>query len=81
MAAEAEIVVPRNQHFFVNGPVDFMAGGASFADPFVFPNKRPALLLVALEAGLVDAMKRGRGPGPDFFSVRTMTIRAAHFSF
>src|SRR3989338_5072169 len=58
VAAQAEIAVPAHQHLLMDGPVDLVAGGAPLAERLMLPDERPALVLVALEAGLVDVLQR-----------------------
>ncbi len=47
----------------------------------MLPHERAALVLVALEAGLVDVLQRRGGPGPDIRRVDLMTVGAAHLPF
>src|SRR3989338_10691794 len=81
VAAQAQVVVPRLQHFRMDRAVDLMAAAASFPEGLMVEHERPALVLMALEAGLVDALDAGCGPRPDVRGVRVVAIRAAHFPF
>ena len=54
MATQAKVQVPHDKHFFMNGAVDLMAGGAAFTERFMLKNKRPALLLMAFKACFIN---------------------------
>ena len=50
MAFQTKVLVPLREHLVINRAVRIVAGGAAFADRFVFENERPALSCVALGA-------------------------------
>ena len=60
MAAQAQVVVPRYEHFLVDGAVHLMAGSAALAQGLMLPDKRPTLVFVALKTGFVDIFHRRR---------------------
>jgi hypothetical protein len=59
-----------------------MAGGAAFAQGFVFENKRAALFTMTLRAGFVEA-RHGEAAGGfhDFVAVRVVAVHAVHLAF
>src|SRR3989338_9556216 len=81
VAAQAQVVVPRLQHFLMDRAVDLMAAAASFPQGFMLEHERPALGLMALEAGLVDALDAGCGRRPDVRGVTVGGIHIRHFFF
>jgi hypothetical protein len=92
MAFQAEVRVALRQHPLVHGAMWRMAAYASFANCFMFENKRPPLRGVTLEAGFIMS-EEGRGAasnglrqiGSAAFDgvafVWVMAISAADFSF
>src|SRR3989338_10497353 len=61
--------------------MDLVTARAPRAQGFMLEHKRPALVFMALEAGLVDPFERRRGPGPHVFAVRVVAVGAAHLAF
>ena len=54
VAAQAKVGITGNQHLVIYGSVNFVAGGATFAQGFMFPNKGASLFLVTFKAGFID---------------------------
>jgi len=81
MAAQTQILVPDDQHLFMNGPVYLVAGGAPFAHGLVLPYERAALVFMASKTLLIDVFHRRCRPGPRIFPMQIMAIRAAHLAF
>jgi hypothetical protein len=81
VAAQAEVIVARYQHFRMQGPVHLMAGRAAFTHGLVFKHKRPALFFVAFKTRLVDPFQTRRGPGFDVRTVRAVAGGAVHLAF
>ena len=73
MAAKTKIIIAHNKHLLMNGSVHLMANHTAFTQGFMFPDKWPALLLVAFETSLIDAFHRSSRPRPDFLAVSAMT--------
>ncbi len=81
VAAQTKVVVAHNQHLIVDRAVHFVARRATFAQGFVLPNKRAALLLMAFEASFVDILHARRGPGAHIIPVRAVAIHTTHLAF
>ena len=60
MAAQAQVQVAAHQHFLVDRPMHLMASRAAFAQRLMLPDKRAALVLMALKAHLIDVFKARR---------------------
>src|SRR3954468_18419207 len=58
MALQAQICAALGQHFLVHRAVRRMAGDATFANRFMFKNKRPTLRGMTLQTGSVRAQHR-----------------------
>ena len=82
VALEAKIVVALDEELVVDRPVRLVAGGASFAQGFVFENERATLFAMTLRAGFVEA-RHGEAAGGlhDVVAVRVVTIHAVHLAF
>ncbi len=76
---EAEIGTPLHQHLVVHRAMRLVTGGAAFPHGFMFENKIPGLLAVALGAGLIGA---GKGQPSrrlhDVVTVRVVALHAVH---
>src|SRR3989338_4263464 len=81
VAAQAQVVVPHQQHGRMDRAVNLMAAAAPFPEGLMLEDERPALVLMALKAGLVDGLNTGRGPRPHVRGVRIVAVRAAHLAF
>src|SRR3989338_9027740 len=81
MAAKAQVAVPDDQHLVMHRAMHLVAGGASLPQGLVLPDKGAPLVLVALEARLIDPFQRRGRPRPDLGPVRLVAIGAAHLAF
>jgi hypothetical protein len=82
MAAQAEIIVGLDEHFFVHRTVRLMADNAPFAQGGMLKDKGPGFLAMTLGAGFVPAGKRESARGfHDVHAVRVMALDAVHLAF
>jgi hypothetical protein len=61
MAAQTQVIIPLDQHFFIDGAVRVVARGASLPQGFVFKNLGSRLFLVALSANRAASTHQGAG--------------------
>ncbi len=80
MALQTQRRVTLGEHLLIRGAVRAMAGDASLASGFVFEHERPALLGMALGAGIVGACQRGSPALMGRAFVWIMAIRAGHLA-
>jgi hypothetical protein len=80
MAAQAEIIVPGDEHLWIHGAVRIMAGGAALEHRVVFEDERTGLLRVALGAGLVGGREIERPTLDRIALVRVVAVAARNFS-
>ena len=80
VAFQAKILVPLREHLVIDCAVRIVAGGATFANRFVFEDVRPALGGVAFRAGVRVGGHGERPAGCGLAFVRIVAIAAAHFS-
>ena len=82
MAAEAEIIVAHDQHFFVHRTMRLVADDATLAQGGMFEDERPGFLAMTLRAGFVLAREREAARGfHDVHAVRVMALDAIHLAF
>src|SRR5687768_12752946 len=73
---QTEVGVALHQHLIVRRAVRIVAGGADFADGFVFENERAALRGVAFHAGVALAGDGGAAAFDGLAFVRVVAIAA-----
>jgi len=80
MAFGAQGLVALKEHLLIHRAVRIVTGCATLLHCLVFEDKRTSLSLVALEAGLVLALKLRTAALHDASLVRIVAIRAAHLA-
>jgi hypothetical protein len=77
---EAEILVALNEHFVIRAAMRIVAGGAAFANGFVFENEWPALLHMALHTGVLLDRHGSAAAANRLAFVRVVTVAAGNFA-
>jgi hypothetical protein len=79
VALEAEIIVPIQKHFRIDGTVRFMANGTTFPHPFVLEDVHFRLFAMTLRTGFVPA-RHGKAACRlhDVHPMRIVALRAIH---
>lgn len=80
VALEAEVGIALREQFVVYRAVRVMAGGAAFADGFVFEDEGAPLRDVAAGAGIGVGGDGERSAGRGVAFVRIVTVAATHFA-
>ena len=82
MTTDAKVGVANRQHFWIDGAVGIVAGGATFAHGRMFKNHRPGLFPMTLRARFVQPGHRQTARRfHDVLTVRIVALNTIHFAF